>query len=39
MVCSINADHIKQIRRAHWPAELTLHHFVDFGEVCTITHQ
>jgi hypothetical protein len=33
MVRGIDADHVQQISRAHRPAKLFLHHFVDFAEI------
>lgn len=38
-MCGINTDHIQQIRRAHRPAELLLHHFIDFAEVRAVAQQ
>ena len=36
---SVDADNVQQIRRAHRPAELFFHHFVDFAEVCAVAQQ
>ena len=36
---SIDADNVQQIRRAHRPAELFFHHFIDFAEVCAVAQQ
>ncbi|STS79310.1 Uncharacterised protein [Klebsiella pneumoniae] len=39
MVRGIDADHVQQISRAHRPAKLFLHHFVDFAEVRPVAQQ
>ena len=39
MVGGIDADNIQQIGRAHWPAKLFFHHFVDFAEIRAVAQQ
>ena len=39
MMRGINTDDIKQISRAHWPAELFFHHFIDLTEVCAVAQE
>ncbi len=35
----INADNIQQIGRAHRPAELFFHHFIDLAEIRAVAQQ
>lgn len=35
----INADNIQQIGRAHRPAKLFFHHFIDFAEIRAVAQQ